>query len=273
MRRPSTVLLRRCCFGRFAPPPAFGRWPPALWKRNRRSQPVAVNNPPRPNGQIDSVVARGQKLENEHRWGEAVTLYEEALRENPADHDSGHAARAGQDPLRSRPPLPRFQLPPLARHARPARSPGPVRRSAARKSNRTTSPSPTGPHWSAAAPPAWKWRWAKPAFAKQDRPDCRPARNRRLPPATGARRCKASRSAQPPAGRSTRSATAVAARPAAIALAAGRRHFGIRLRRRRQPRRILGLSDRRPTERRLFADRGQLRRPGHRAESPGQAPC
>ena len=52
---------------------AANRWP---------SKPPAADDT-----QIDSVVRRGQKLENEHRWGEAVTLYEEALRENPADHN------------------------------------------------------------------------------------------------------------------------------------------------------------------------------------------
>ena len=31
------------------------------------------------------LLSRGQRLEAEHRWGEAVTLYEEALRENPQD--------------------------------------------------------------------------------------------------------------------------------------------------------------------------------------------
>jgi carboxyl-terminal processing protease len=58
-----------------------------LAQSQQRNQPVAVKTPASADeGQLDSVVRRGQKLENEHRWGEAVTLYEEALRENPADH-------------------------------------------------------------------------------------------------------------------------------------------------------------------------------------------
>jgi carboxyl-terminal processing protease len=36
---------------------------------------------------LDSVIRRGQKLENEQRWGEAVTLYEEELRQNPSDRN------------------------------------------------------------------------------------------------------------------------------------------------------------------------------------------
>jgi carboxyl-terminal processing protease len=33
--------------------------------------------------EVDGVLRRGQQLESERRWGEAVALYEEALRENP----------------------------------------------------------------------------------------------------------------------------------------------------------------------------------------------
>jgi carboxyl-terminal processing protease len=35
--------------------------------------------------QINSLLERGQKLEDEHRWGEALGLYEDALREHPND--------------------------------------------------------------------------------------------------------------------------------------------------------------------------------------------
>ncbi len=49
----------------------------------QRDQGVAASATAADEGQIDSVVRRGQKLENEHRWGEAVTLYEEALRKIP----------------------------------------------------------------------------------------------------------------------------------------------------------------------------------------------
>jgi len=42
--------------------------------------------PPAANGQqLHGVIQRAEKLETEHRWGEAVTLYEEALREHPGD--------------------------------------------------------------------------------------------------------------------------------------------------------------------------------------------
>ena len=34
---------------------------------------------------VRSVLDQGQQLESEHRWGEALTLYEEALRENPGE--------------------------------------------------------------------------------------------------------------------------------------------------------------------------------------------
>jgi carboxyl-terminal processing protease len=35
--------------------------------------------------QIDSLLRRGQQLETERRWGEALTLYEDALREHPGE--------------------------------------------------------------------------------------------------------------------------------------------------------------------------------------------
>ncbi len=36
---------------------------------------------------LANVIEHGQKLESEHRWGEALTLYEDALHEHPEDHD------------------------------------------------------------------------------------------------------------------------------------------------------------------------------------------
>ncbi|HEY1784626.1 MAG TPA: S41 family peptidase [Pirellulales bacterium] len=86
MRRPSTVL-RTWLFRTFCTATCVWTLAAGLAQSQQRNQPVAVKTPASADeGQLDSVVRRGQKLENEHRWGEAVTLYEEALRENPADH-------------------------------------------------------------------------------------------------------------------------------------------------------------------------------------------
>jgi carboxyl-terminal processing protease len=41
----------------------------------------------RRNDEVADVLLRGQKFEAEARWGEAITLYEEALREHPQDRE------------------------------------------------------------------------------------------------------------------------------------------------------------------------------------------
>jgi carboxyl-terminal processing protease len=87
MRRQSTVLLRTLLLRTFCTAICVWGLAAGALQAQQRSQPVVVKTPAAQEGQIDSVVTRGQKLENEHRWGEAVTLYEEALRENPADHN------------------------------------------------------------------------------------------------------------------------------------------------------------------------------------------
>jgi carboxyl-terminal processing protease len=56
-----------------------------------RIVPPPVANDSAPAFELDSVLRRGQQLEGELRWGEAVALYEEALRENPGEQ--GLAAR------------------------------------------------------------------------------------------------------------------------------------------------------------------------------------
>jgi len=85
--RQSTVLTPALLLRTFCT--AICAWAVAVGalQAQQPSQPPAIKTPAADNGQIDSVVRRGQKLENEHRWGEAVTLYEEALRENPTDHN------------------------------------------------------------------------------------------------------------------------------------------------------------------------------------------
>jgi carboxyl-terminal processing protease len=52
------------------------------------AQLTFVENPPQlatPISEVDELIERGQKLEIERRWGEALTLYEEALRSHPKD--------------------------------------------------------------------------------------------------------------------------------------------------------------------------------------------
>ena len=83
MRRTSTALLLTAFWATF-----FGLLASGRLEAQIRNQPIAIgNNAPADNAQIEGVVRRGQKLESEQRWGEAVTLYEEALRENPHDRD------------------------------------------------------------------------------------------------------------------------------------------------------------------------------------------
>ncbi len=83
MRRTSTALLLTAVWATF-----FGFLAGGHLAAQAPSRPIAIgNNAPADNGQIEGVVRRGQKLESEQRWGEAVTLYEEALRENPHDRD------------------------------------------------------------------------------------------------------------------------------------------------------------------------------------------
>ena len=62
--------------GLFALPPAAS------------AQLTFVENAPQlatPLSEVDELIERGQKLEIERRWGEALTLYEEALRSHPKD--------------------------------------------------------------------------------------------------------------------------------------------------------------------------------------------
>ena len=52
-------------------------WAPAAWAQNRIASASESG--------LGGIIERAQKLETEERWGEAVSLYEEALREHPAD--------------------------------------------------------------------------------------------------------------------------------------------------------------------------------------------
>ncbi len=53
--------------------------------------PAFVPPPAQPSSpEVEDLLRRGQKLETERRWGEAVALYEEALRENPNDVSLSH---------------------------------------------------------------------------------------------------------------------------------------------------------------------------------------
>ncbi len=38
---------------------------------------------------VRTVLEQGQQLENQRRWGEALSLYEESLRELPGEHGPG----------------------------------------------------------------------------------------------------------------------------------------------------------------------------------------
>ncbi|HTU27063.1 MAG TPA: S41 family peptidase [Pirellulales bacterium] len=80
MRRPSIALLRTTLT-------ALCLCTLSAAALAQQAAAPAVVAPAADLAQIESVVRRGQKLENEHRWGEAVTLYEEALRDNPTDHE------------------------------------------------------------------------------------------------------------------------------------------------------------------------------------------
>ncbi|HEX4071899.1 MAG TPA: S41 family peptidase [Planctomycetaceae bacterium] len=58
------------------------------WPLAASAQLTFVENAPQlatPLSEVDELIERGQKLEVERRWGEALTLYEEALRSHPKD--------------------------------------------------------------------------------------------------------------------------------------------------------------------------------------------
>jgi carboxyl-terminal processing protease len=58
------------------------------WPLAASAQLTFVENAPQlasPLSEVDELIERGQKLEIERRWGEALTLYEEGLRSHPKD--------------------------------------------------------------------------------------------------------------------------------------------------------------------------------------------
>ncbi len=101
-------------------------------------QPAAVESAPAllpiaP--EIDGFLQRGQEYEGQRRWGEALTLYEDALRQYRASMPlpaarAGSAAADQPHALRTGPALQRRQLPPFGYHDVGPRRAGPVHRSA-----------------------------------------------------------------------------------------------------------------------------------------------
>ncbi|HEX4142868.1 MAG TPA: S41 family peptidase [Pirellulales bacterium] len=85
--RPLSTVLSAMLLRTFCTATCFWALAIGAADAQQTSQPAVIKTPATEDGKIDSVVGRGQKLENERRWGEAVTLYEEALRTNPTDHD------------------------------------------------------------------------------------------------------------------------------------------------------------------------------------------
>ena len=80
------IMPRRVCFGvwtllaslLFLSPSAWAQQQPATGPSVSVSNRTAV---------IGDLLSRGQALENERRWGEALTLYEDALRQYPTQRD------------------------------------------------------------------------------------------------------------------------------------------------------------------------------------------
>lgn len=65
-------------FTAFAPTPAWSQV-------SRTHEPVTIAPESMPASALESVLDKGRRLESQQRWGEALTHYEESLREHPGD--------------------------------------------------------------------------------------------------------------------------------------------------------------------------------------------
>ena len=77
--------------------------------------------------EVDDLLSRGQQLELERRWGNALTHYEEALRQFPAENSLAAPFRYGTPALRYPTPLDRSQFRRYAHPAAPGPHTGPLR--------------------------------------------------------------------------------------------------------------------------------------------------
>jgi hypothetical protein len=74
------------------------------WAQASAQQPV-YKLPPTLTPEIEKLLEQGKQLENQRRWGEALTLYEEAAPQEPWPDRARRTARTEPDQLRPCPSL------------------------------------------------------------------------------------------------------------------------------------------------------------------------
>ena len=220
--------------------------------------------------QIDGVLRRAQKHEVEQRWGEALSVYEEALHEHPAEptltgrhtlakihYDLGR--RYGDSSfLRTISTLSEKQALSLYSEVLV----------------KIESHYVTSPDWAqlvARGTQGLTIALSEKPFQRQNLHGARQRTVRGLCQPIAAPDASAAR-ANPRTGRRLREYRGRHG-PPAVATDAGQRGHGICLRRHRRPRHLLVLPHQRSAHRRLFADRRQLCRAGHRAQGRRTALC
>ncbi|MEX2015122.1 MAG: hypothetical protein WD873_00705, partial [Candidatus Hydrogenedentales bacterium] len=62
----------------------FGAWCLSFWLLVGASSAQLRIKLPAPTPELETVLSEGRELETQNRWSEAVSLYEEAARKNPA---------------------------------------------------------------------------------------------------------------------------------------------------------------------------------------------
>ena len=79
-------MPRRVCFGVWTLLASLFFLSPSAWAQQQAATGPSVSVSNR-TSVIGDLLSRGQALENERRWGEALTLYEDALRQYPTQRD------------------------------------------------------------------------------------------------------------------------------------------------------------------------------------------